>query len=88
MYSLLGAFKGDFQQQAAHYEQRMRQLQTNLQGQVATGLPQPDAPNVTGVLLICHLLFAHGFAKCVHQLCSSCCIKHNRLMLQVAVVEH
>lgn len=41
MYGLLDAFKGDFSQQAEHYERRMRQLQTNLQGQLTTvSLPQ------------------------------------------------
>ena len=59
MYCLLGAFKGDFQQQAAHYEQCMRQLHTNLQGQLATALPQPDAPDPAGAWLICYLLVAY-----------------------------
>ena len=39
MYSLLDAFKGDYTQQAAHYEQRMRQLQDTLHSQVAATCP-------------------------------------------------
>lgn len=43
MYSLLDAFKGDYTQQAAHYEQRMRQLQDNLHSQVAPSCPAQAA---------------------------------------------
>lgn len=43
MYSLLDAFKGDYTQQAAHYEQRMRQLQDILHSQVAASCPTPAA---------------------------------------------
>ena len=41
MYCLLDAFKGDFAQQAAHHEQRMRQLQSQLQGQLTFSPVQP-----------------------------------------------
>ena len=36
MYSLLDAFKGDYTQQAVHYEQRMLHLQNTFQAQLAS----------------------------------------------------
>ncbi|KAL0055973.1 hypothetical protein WJX82_006277 [Trebouxia sp. C0006] len=39
MYSLLGAFKGDYTQQAVHYEQRMLHLQNTFQAQLASSSP-------------------------------------------------
>ena len=39
MYSLLSAFKGDYTQQAVHYEQRMLHLQNTFQAQLASSSP-------------------------------------------------
>jgi len=39
MYSLLDAFKGDYTQQATHYEQRMLHLQNTFQAQLASSSP-------------------------------------------------
>ena len=43
MYSLLDAFQGDYTEQAAHYERRMRQLQQQVQ--------QMSAGSQTGIAL-------------------------------------
>jgi len=43
MYSLLDAFKGDYTQQAMHYEQRMLQLQNTFQTQLASSSPAQAA---------------------------------------------
>lgn len=45
MYSLLDAFKGDYTQQAMHYEQRMLHLQNTFQAQLATSSPVQAAPD-------------------------------------------
>lgn len=39
MYSLLDAFKGDYTQQAMHYEQRMLHLQNTFQAKLASSSP-------------------------------------------------
>ena len=43
MHSLLDAFQGDYSQQAAHYQQRMRQLQQSLQSQLVL---RPEAADI------------------------------------------
>ena len=43
MYSLLDAFKGDYTQQATHYEQRMLHLQNTFQAQLASSSPAQAA---------------------------------------------
>ncbi len=58
MYSLLDAFKGDYTQQAAHYEQRMRQLQTHLQGHVSTGFADPVESDMDPGLCMLHMCTA------------------------------
>ena len=51
MHGLPDAFNGDLSQQAQHYEQRMRQLQTNLQGQL-TSLSLPETQQHSGALRV------------------------------------
>ena len=46
MYSLLDAFKGDYTQQAMHYEQRMLHLQNTFQAQLASSSPVQALPDV------------------------------------------
>ena len=59
MYGLLDASSGDLSQQAEHYEQRMRQLQTNLQGQL-TSLSLPETQQHLGAL---RLTISHLFVN-------------------------
>ena len=47
MHSLLDAFQGDYSQQAAHYEKRMRQLQQSLQSQLVV---RPEAIDIKSSL--------------------------------------
>ena len=49
MHGLSDAFNEDLSQQAQHCERRMAQLQTNLQGQLAS-LSLPEAQQHSGAL--------------------------------------
>lgn len=67
MYGLLDAFKGGFSQQAEHYERRMRQLHTNLHGQLAA-VSLPETYQHSGTLRLDRLLMIR------HSLASALCI--------------
>lgn len=97
MYGLLDAFKGDFSQQAEHYERRMRQLQTNLQGQLATvSLTETHqhsgALRLDLLLMICHslasVLYCHVVVTASYKetlCCPVLCVTGERVCQTVTV---